>query len=43
MVMCPGLREGTLEHLLCLTNSKEHESILATDAPAVQIHAAGRS
>jgi len=34
-----ALREGSLEHLLCLTNSKEHESVLATDAPAVQIHA----
>lgn len=34
-----AMRQGALEHLLCATNSKEHESILATDAPAWQIHA----
>ena len=33
------LREGILEHLLCTTNSKEHESILSTDAPPRLIHA----
>jgi hypothetical protein len=32
-------REGALEHLLCGTNTKEHESILATSAPAWRIHA----
>ncbi|WP_337177247.1 YdjY domain-containing protein [Paludisphaera sp.] len=32
-------REGPLEHLLCSRGSKEHESILATDAPPTQIHA----
>ncbi len=34
------LREGYLEHLLCLRGTKEHESILATAAPARAIHAA---
>jgi hypothetical protein len=33
------LREGPLEHLLCLKGTKEHEAILATDAPPRQIHA----
>jgi hypothetical protein len=33
------LREGYLEHLLCLENTKEHESILATPAPPRMIHA----
>lgn len=33
------LREGFLEHLLCLEQTKEHESILATEAPARMIHA----
>jgi hypothetical protein len=33
------LREGPLEHLLCLTGTKEHEAILATDAVPRQIHA----
>jgi hypothetical protein len=33
------LREGYLEHLLCLSNTKEHEAILATDAPPRLIHA----
>ena len=35
--MC--LREGYLEHLLCLSRSKEHESILATEAAPRMIHA----
>ena len=34
------LREGVLEHLICLKGTKEHEAILATDAVANQIHAA---
>jgi hypothetical protein len=34
------LREGYLEHLLCLNGSKEHESILATAAPARALHVA---
>lgn len=34
-----ALREGALEHLLCLEQTKEHESILATDAPPRLIHA----
>jgi hypothetical protein len=34
------LREGYLEHLLCLKGTKEHEAILATDAVGHQIHAA---
>jgi len=34
-----ALREGALEHLLCRRNTKEHESILATDAPPKLIHA----
>ena len=33
------LREGPLEHLLCLKGTKEHEAILATDARPAQIHA----
>jgi hypothetical protein len=33
------LREGQLEHLLCLKGTKEHEAILATDAQPRQIHA----
>ena len=33
-----ALREGALEHLICGTNTKEHESILAVDAPALLIH-----
>lgn len=33
------LREGPLEHLLCLKGTKEHEAILATSAPPRQIHA----
>jgi hypothetical protein len=32
-------REGPLEHLLCLRGTKEHESVLATEAPPAQIHA----
>jgi hypothetical protein len=33
------LREGVLEHLVCLKGTKEHEAILATDASPRQIHA----
>ncbi len=33
------LREGPLEHLVCLKGTKEHEAILATDAQPRQIHA----
>lgn len=33
------LRDGYLEHLLCRKNSKEHESVLATDATPRMIHA----
>jgi hypothetical protein len=33
------LRDGFLEHLLCLSRTKEHEAILATDAPPRLIHA----
>jgi len=33
------LREGPLEHLVCLKRTKEHEAILATDAQPWQIHA----
>ena len=33
------LREGPLEHLLCLKGTKEHEAILATAAVPYQIHA----
>ena len=33
------LREGVLEHLLCLKGTKEHEAILATDAAPRKIHA----
>lgn len=32
-------REGPLEHLLCSRGTKEHEAVLATDAPPTQIHA----
>jgi len=32
-------REGFLEHLVCLRNTKEHEAILATDAVPRLIHA----
>src|SRR4051812_14772648 len=34
-----ALREGALEHLLCRDQTKEHESILATDAAPRAIHA----
>ena len=34
------LNDGILEHFLCLKGTKEHESILATEAPARAIHAA---
>jgi hypothetical protein len=34
------LREGALEHFLCLRNTKEHEAIVATEAPPRMIHAA---
>jgi hypothetical protein len=34
-----ALRDGALEHLLCRRNTKEHEAILATDAPPQLIHA----
>jgi hypothetical protein len=33
------LRQGPLEHLLCLKGTKEHEAILATPARPKQIHA----
>ena len=33
------LREGPLEHLLCLKGTKEHEAILATTAAPQKIHA----
>lgn len=33
------LREGPLEHLLCLKGTKEHEAILATAAAPRRIHA----
>ncbi len=33
------LREGALEHLLCLKATKEHEAILATNAAPRSIHA----
>jgi hypothetical protein len=33
------LREGALEHLLCLKGTKEHEAILATEAAPIQIQA----
>jgi hypothetical protein len=33
------LREGVLEHLLCAKGTKEHEAILATEAPPRGIHA----
>ena len=34
-----ALREGPLEHLLCLKGTKEHEAVLATAAVPLQIHA----
>jgi hypothetical protein len=34
------LREGVLEHLLCVKGTKEHEAIVATDAPPRRIHTA---
>jgi hypothetical protein len=34
------LREGYLEHLLCLKGTKEHEAILATDAVPLELHTA---
>src|SRR5206468_2480476 len=34
-----ALREGPLEHLICLKGTKEHEAVLATPAPARLIHA----
>src|SRR3954454_23462131 len=34
-----ALREGPLEHLLCLKGTKEHEAILATEARPRAIHA----
>jgi hypothetical protein len=34
-----ALREGPLEHLLCLKGTKEHEAVLATEAPPRAIHA----
>ena len=34
-----ALRDGYLEHLMCLKGTKEHEAILATDAVPNQIHA----
>jgi hypothetical protein len=34
------LRDGPLEHLLCLKGTKEHEAVLATAAEARAIHAA---
>jgi hypothetical protein len=34
------LREGQLEHLMCKKGTKEHEAIVATDAPPQAIHAA---
>ena len=34
-----AIREGSLEHLLCLKGTKEHESILFTDAVPKKIHA----
>jgi hypothetical protein len=33
------LRQGPLEHMLCLKGTKEHEAILATEAQPRQIHA----
>ncbi len=34
-----ALQDGILEHLVCRKGTKEHESILATEAPARLIHA----
>jgi hypothetical protein len=32
------LREGVLEHLMCVKGTKEHEAIVSTDAPPRLIH-----
>ena len=34
-----ALQDGALEHLLCRKATKEHESVLSTEAPARMIHA----
>ena len=34
-----AVQDGVLEHLLCRKGTKEHESVLATEAPARMIHA----
>ena len=34
-----ALQDGSLEHLLCKKGTKEHESVLSTEAPARLIHA----
>ncbi len=34
-----ALQDGILEHLLCRKGTKEHESVLATEAPPRMIHA----
>jgi hypothetical protein len=34
-----AIQDGFLEHLLCLSQTKEHESVLATDAEPRLIHA----
>jgi hypothetical protein len=34
-----ALQDGSLEHFLCKKNSKEHESVLATEAPPKMIQA----
>jgi hypothetical protein len=34
-----ALQDGVLEHLLCRKGTKEHESVLSTEAPARLIHA----
>lgn len=34
------LRDGVLEHLMCLKGTKEHEAIIATDAAPKAIHTA---
>ncbi|WP_435010378.1 YdjY domain-containing protein [Tundrisphaera lichenicola] len=34
-----ALQDGALEHLICRKGTKEHESVLATEAPARIIHA----
>ncbi len=33
-----AVRDGALEHLLCLKGTKEHEAILVTDAVPLEIH-----